>query len=243
MKLDLSLHEFVNLGSNKQKEYVARLLIKSSGAKPVEEDLPPVAFVMAGIPGAGKTEFLDSVVDELDEIRQVQQFVRIDLDEIVTVFPGYTPKTNAKFRSQGTNVLARTIDVCRHGRYNMMIDGTFSGQSGASINNIQRLLETGYEVVLIFMFDKPETAWSYTVDREKLTDRGIGRDEFIQSCKNLSANLLKARELFSGNKNFTMKVVKQKVLRDKNYEYVTDSQEIDNIIKQGYDIAKVKELI
>jgi hypothetical protein len=127
MKRDISARQFESLSGEAKKRYIAQLIIKEAGAIPVENGAQPIAFVMAGIPGAGKTEFLDSV-EELMKASGYGKFVRIDLDQIVTIYPEYTPKTYSKFRSQGNIVLERCIDEGRRGNYNMMIDGTFSGK-------------------------------------------------------------------------------------------------------------------
>lgn len=243
MILDLPEDKFDKLSSEAKKRYIVNLIIKDSGARPVTDNEPPVAYVMAGIPGAGKTEFLDSIVEQLEASGQVNKFVRIDLDQIVTIYPGYTPKTYSKFRSQGNNVLARSVDELRRKKYNMMIDGTFSGVSGSSVRNVEKLLGAGYRVSLVYMYDKADVAWSYTKAREKVTDRGIDRDDFLTSCKNISENLKSALAQFKDHPNFTISVVKQKELRDKNYDVLTDIQDIDNIITKGYNIDKLKETL
>lgn len=198
---------------------------------------------MAGIPGAGKTEFLDSVVEGLEKNRQYNEFVRIDLDQIVTIYPGYTPKTYSKFRSQGNNVLARCIDELRKMRYNMMIDGTFSGASGSSVRNVGKLLDAGYRVVMVYMYDKPEIAWYYTQLREKETERGIDKAGFINSCKNISVNLKEAMLEYEDNPNFTLFIAKQKELRDRNYLIVTSKIDIDKIVSEGYNIDRLTETL
>jgi predicted ABC-type ATPase len=172
MKLDISPKEFQALSTTKKKKYIARLLIKESKAQPVAAESRPIAFVMAGLPGAGKTEFLDTLTEMINHLERWMPFVRIDLDQIVTVYPDYSPKDYYKFRSDGNRVLAWSVDEARHGRYNMMIDGTFSGKSGASVDTIGNLLDSGYIVQLVYLYDSAETAWNYTLKREKETARG-----------------------------------------------------------------------
>lgn len=239
MKRDVSAEEFEKMSYTAQKKYVAKLLIRESKAMPVDVDESPIAIIMAGVPGAGKTEFLDS----LEEDTKSRSFVRVDLDQIVTVYPEYTPKTYAKFRGKANGILAHSIDELRHGRYNMMIDGTFSGTSEASLRNLEKLLSNGYDVVMYYMYDDAQTAWGYTIAREKETDRGIDKEGFIQSCENVPVNLQAARLQFGGNDKFKMFAVKQKELRDKEYNVLTDDIDIDVIIKEGYNIDKLKEML
>lgn len=237
MKRDISADKFEKMTYTAKKKYVAQLLIRESKARPVADSIAPLAVVMAGVPGAGKTEFLDSLEENANT-----SFVRVDLDQIVTVYPEYTPKTYAQFRSGANGILAHSIDELRRGRYNMMIDGTFSGTSEASIRNIEKLLKAKYEVVMYYMYDDAETAWNYTKLREIETERGIDLNGFIESCRNVPINLSAARAKFNED-NFELFVVKQKELRDKDYNVLTDDIEIDEIIKEGYNIDKLKEIL
>lgn len=241
MKRDISAQAFDKLSNEAKKKYVVSLLIKEAGADSVI-GAPPIAVVMAGVPGSGKTEFLDSFSEEISNTKKYNQFVRIDLDQIVTIYPDYTPKTYAKFRSRGNNILARCIDVLRDGKYNMMIDGTFSGSSGASVRNVEKLLSAGYIVLMFYMYDTAESAWRYTQLREIETDRGIDRKGFEQSCNNVSVNLIEVTDRFRNNPKFSLSVVRQKELRDKNYDILTKQEDVDKIIAQGYNIDNIKEL-
>lgn len=241
LKKDLSDEEFEKLGITKKKAYVANLLIQKSGAQSVPDANPPIAVVMAGVPGAGKTEFLDTLADLISD-SELESFVRIDLDEIVTIYPGYTPKTDAQFRSQGNSAVAKCVDVAKKGRFNMMIDGTFAGVTDTPVQNIQRLLESGYIVQMYFMHDDILTSWNYTQAREMVTARGIDRDGFLKACSNVIRNVKKATELFKSNERFLIDVVLQKELRDKDYKVVNDRDVIDKLLDTGYDIDKVKNL-
>jgi hypothetical protein len=238
---DLTDDEFERLSLTRKKKYVAELLIKHSGAQPVAEGDAPIALVMAGLPGAGKTEFLDSFSEELDRAFQ-ESFVRIDLDEIVTIYPGYTPKTDQQFRSQGNITVSKCVDVVKERRYNMMIDGTFGGSSEVSLNNIERLLAAGYIIRMFLVHDDIETSWKFTQDRELLTDRGITRASFEEACVKVPQNVLKALEKFEKEQMFSMAVFIQKTpLRNKNYTLVRDRMQIDELLRRGYNITTQKD--
>ena len=238
---DMTDEEFEALSVTRKKRYVAKLLMDRSGAKSVPKSKMPLAIVMAGVPGAGKTEFLDTF-SELLEARGFDAFIRIDLDEIVEIYPGYTPKTDAQFRSQGNHVVAAAVDTAKDGRYNMMIDGTFSGTSGASLQNIDRLLQGGYRVQMFFMHDNIATSWKYTKAREKETQRGIDLSGFKRACTNVITNLRAAMEKYRSNPNFALSIVVQKELRDKDYVVVSDETAIDSVLDTGYNIDEIKEI-
>lgn len=242
MKRDISEKVFDSLSKEKKKQYVAELLIRASAAAPIRSPKSPVAIIMAGLPGAGKTEFLDTF-DELLKKNNFEPFIRIDLDQIVTIFPRYTPQSYERFRSPGNYVLARCIDVARTGNYNMMIDGTFSGTTGASINNVARLLSSGYLVEMYYMYDDASTAWNYTRSREVETKRGITKDSFLHSCLNIKNNLKLAVTKFGDNPKFRLNVVVQKELRDKEYKILTASAAVDAVIDKGYNIDKINDIL
>lgn len=195
---------------------------------------------MAGLPGAGKTEFLDTIAVEIERAGG-EPFVRIDLDEIVGVYPDYTPKDYYKFRSQGNLVLARTVDEARRGRYNMLLDGTFSGISGASVSTVSRLLGAGYRVNMLYLYDTADSAWHFTQKREIETGRGIGLKGFIQAAQHLPINIRKVVELHGSDANFSISAVVQKELRDKDYYILTQKTDIDNIIKLDYNTESIKD--
>jgi predicted ABC-type ATPase len=237
---DMTDDEFEALSLNKKKRYVARLLVERPGAKSVPDSKTPLAIVMAGVPGAGKTEFLDTF-SELLAARSFDAFIRIDLDEIVEIYPGYTPKTDAQFRSQGNHVVAAAVDFAKDGHYNMMIDGTFSGTSGASLQNVDRLLKAGYRVQMFFMHDDTLTSWSYTKAREKITQRGIDLAGFKRACANVVTNLKAATGVYGSDPNFALYIVLQKKLRDKEYTIISNKTTIDDELSKGYNIDKLKE--
>lgn len=240
MKMDISAAQFAAMSGEQKKKYIANLFIKKSGAKPVDEGVMPVAVITAGLPGAGKTEFLDTLAEDIKDLK-FNLPVRIDLDEIVSAYPDYTPKDYYKFRSQGNLVLERTIDIAKAGRYNMFIDGTFSGQSGASVKAVKRLLDAGYKVMIVYIYDKIETAWMYTQKRKIETGRDVDFEGFKESADQLVSNLNKAFEDFSSSKNFSINAVIQKKLRDHEYNIKTDIEDIYKLLKIRYNTKKLKE--
>lgn len=240
MRLDISASEFAKMSGEGKKKYIAGLFVSRSGGKPVDDSISPVAIVTAGLPGAGKTEFLDTLAEGVADLGYNMP-VRIDLDEIISVLPGYTPKDYYKLRNQGNLILERTIDIARRGRYNMFIDGTFSSKSGASIGTIGRLLDAGYRVRLVYIYDKIETAWMYTQKRQAETGRAVDLGGFKKSSVSMLANLRDAKQRFSDSKMFKMSLVVQNELRDRDFNIMTDSHEIDKQLELKYNTSKLKD--
>ena len=240
MKLGISADEFSKMSGEAKKKHIANLFIAKSEAKSVEAPASPIAVMTAGLPGAGKTEFLDSLAEGIAEL-QYNLPVRIDLDEIISVLPNYAPKDYYKFRNQGNLLLERTIDIARKGRYNMFIDGTFASKTGASLKTITKLLDTGYRVILVYIYDEAETAWMYTQKRRVETGRTIKLAGFKESAEYIPVNLKQAVRRFGENKMFKMSLVIQKKLRDRDFDITTDSNKIDKQLNICYNTKELKD--
>ncbi len=59
-------------------------------------------FFMAGIPGAGKTEFTERTIREAS-----QHLISIEHDKLVEYINGYTPETYYNFRKAGSILVTR----------------------------------------------------------------------------------------------------------------------------------------
>lgn len=129
------------------KEYLSRYDYPGSDA--------PHAIFMAGLPGAGKTEFAKRLMPQL-----VVPPLHIDMDEIAEHIENYKPRIAHLFRAGATVILERLYDQAIHRRIEILVDGTFSHNK--SIKNIQRAIDHGYAVRVYFISPDPITAWVKT---------------------------------------------------------------------------------
>jgi UDP-N-acetylglucosamine kinase len=148
---------------------------------------PPVAIFMAGIPGAGKTEFTKELVKTL-----AQTPLRIDMDEIAADIEGYSAPTAYAFREGATIILSRIYDKALQNKKDFIFDGTFGSKN--AIKNVRRAQKKGYKVKVYFIYQKPEIAWQFTKDRELVEHRSIDRDGFISSYYNVMFNIKDLQE-------------------------------------------------
>ena len=73
------------------KRQATQAFFDKTKAKPREEGVDlSLALIMAGVPGAGKTEYISSFIEENEIFKH--DALRIDLDEIITVFEEYKPE-------------------------------------------------------------------------------------------------------------------------------------------------------
>ena len=140
------------------------------------------AFIMAGLPGSGKTETTKGLLRHFE-----LNMVRIDMDEIASQIPTYQPENADQFRKSATLLMDNIFDLVLENRFNFILDGTFG--SPRAINNIERALKRGYSVKIIYVYQDPKTAWEYTLAREKVEHRAIKFDGFLNSYFKIHHNL------------------------------------------------------
>lgn len=151
---------------------------------------PPVAIFMAGIPGAGKTEFTKELLKSLDE-----NPLRIDMDEIAEDIEGYKAHVAYAFRAAATIILERVFDTALKKKIDFIFDGTFG--SAKAIANVRRSLSRGYKVKVYYIYQNPKTAWSFTKAREIVEHRSIDREGFIDSYFSIRENIMVLQEEYS----------------------------------------------
>ena len=151
---NLQLHRW--LQQNKQR--VADTIIRNSYAERHEQHS---AFFMAGLPGVGKTEYTKNFIKATG-----LKIVRLDMDEIATMVPEYTPKTADKYRGIASAILSRTVDLTLKRELDFIMDGTFGSQG--AVNDLERAVKHGYQVKIIYLFQDPKIAWNFVKAREKI---------------------------------------------------------------------------
>jgi len=170
--------------------------------KVVEEffkDYPPhkkkMAFFMAGIPGAGKTEFAENTINRLKP-----KLVPIEHDKLVEYIDGYKPEDYYSFRTAGSVLVTRILDECLKNGYSFIFDGTLSHERG--YKNIEKALKKGYFVQVVYIVQETNKAWQLTKDREIVKKRAIEKEGFIATCSKINSSLLDIFKRFKSNEGF-----------------------------------------
>ena len=140
---------------------------------------------MAGVPGAGKTEYISSFIEE--NVIFKDNALRIDLDEIITVFEEYQPEEDSRFRSIGSRIVENILDRAFKGGYNFILDGTFAGAK--AIDNVHRAIRHGYLVYIVVLIEDIEQAKEYTRIRKEKTKREIKDEAFGEIIAGIRKNL------------------------------------------------------
>lgn len=132
----------------------------------------PVAMFMADSPGAGKTEASKALVSELGS------FLRIDPDEFRRAIPGYDG-SNARLMHRAVSYLvAAVLDRAFELKQSFLLDGTFSSYEVAE-KNVQRCLDKGRQVQVVYVYQEPHLAWQFVQARELVEGRSIPAERFV----------------------------------------------------------------
>lgn len=165
------------------------------------EDYPPsqsnLAFFMAGIPGAGKTEFAENTINSV-----TPKLIPIEHDKLVEYIDGYKPENYYAFRKAGSVLVTRVLDECLKNKYGFIFDGTLSHEHG--YKNIQKALKAGYFVQVVYIIQSAKVAWELTKDRELVKKRAIEKDGFIATCNKINASLSSVFKRFKNHEGFGM---------------------------------------
>lgn len=215
------------------KKSFANELITKSGATP---DGNPTAIFMAGLPGAGKTEFSKNLLGIFN-----YKVVRLDMDEIATHIKGYKPEKADLFRSGATELLNKTFDLVIKQQLDFIMDGTF-GSKNAKLN-ISRSLKSGYLIKILYIYQDPKLAWHFTKEREKIEHRAISKDGFIETYFNTIENIKTILQDYDGEKLTLDIVTKNSYNKISKWYHDVKLSEIDNLINNCYNKENLKEHI
>jgi hypothetical protein len=147
---------------------------------------------MAGIPGAGKTEFAENILQD----EATSTFVPIEHDKLVEYIPGYKPENYYEYRKAGSALVTEVFDECLRNDYAFIFDGTLSHENG--VRNIAKVIKAGYVVYVVYIVQDIAKAWELTQARELTKKRSIEKTGFLETCGKLNKNLL---DIFKANKN------------------------------------------
>jgi hypothetical protein len=194
-----------------------------------------VAFFMAGIPGAGKTEFTANTIRE-----ESPELIPIEHDQLVEYIEGYRPEAYYNYRKAGSTLVTRVFDDCLKNGYAFVFDGTLSHENG--IRNINKCLKKGYRVIIVYIVQEADAAWELTQARELVKKRAIERKGFIETCNKINANLLKILKAHKDNSKFSFWIINKRGHKDlrnataiMHSEELDQSREIEQALKKPYN--------
>ncbi len=195
-----------------------------------------VAFFMAGIPGAGKTEFTQNTIRE-----DTPELIPIEHDQLVEYIKGYRPEAYYNYRKAGSALVTRIFNDCLKNGYAFVFDGTLSHENGH--RNINKCLKKGYRVIVVYIVQEANAAWELTQARELVKKRSIERKGFVETCNKINANLLKIFKTHNGDDKFSFWIINKRGHKDlRNATAIMHSQrlnkakQIEQALKKPYNL-------
>ena len=215
--------------AKQNKKQLVQQIVDNAQSAP--DDEKPLALFAAGVPGAGKTEFLDSLLAHIPDI------VRIDMDEIVKLFDGYSPENYYRFRGAANIIVDEVVIYCRRHRLDFALDGTFA--SPRAVENVRSALKR-HNVAIVYVWKEPSLAWQHTKDRQLVTKREIKKDGFIKSCIDTPANIRTAQRKF-GDKIAILAI--RKDMQNDTFQVIRDTAQIDNLLDKHYTESNLERIL
>ncbi len=223
----------------KAKEWVRRnkrsIIEKFASLKeytPVEN---PFTLFMAGSPGAGKTEFSKTFIENYPGHVKI---VRIDADEIRKMIPNYEEGKAYKVQGAASLGVEKVFDYVQSHSQNCILDGTF-----ADINivtkDVSRALNKDRKVGIMYIYQDPKVAWNFTKIREKVEGRKVSKEIFIKCFLDARENVLRIKKLYPQIElNIAIKDFENKL--EKSHFNV---DLLDPYIKMQYTAEELEELL
>jgi UDP-N-acetylglucosamine kinase len=216
------------------KEHKCELIERFADPKVYHFNPNPISLFMAGSPGAGKTE----VSKRLIELFTGNLPVRIDADDIRTIFPNYNGANSHIFQRACTVGVNKLFDHVLHNNINAILDGTFAYERATE--NIERSLKHKRRVIIYYLFQDPVVAWTFTKAREEKEGRRVSKEVFIYSFIRARENVSAAKEHFGD------KVELNLIIKDftKNIEQLFDNTDsIDKYLSKVYTKEELESIL
>lgn len=190
------------------KEHKLELIERFADPKVYKPDSEPVTLFMAGSPGAGKTESSKGLVERF----MGNPPVRIDADDIRSIFPNYTGSNSHIFQRACTLGVNLLFNHVVHNNINAILDGTFAYER--AMENIERSLNHNREVIIYYLFQDPKVAWNFTQIREAKEGRRVSKEVFINAFLRARENVSQAKTRFGNT------IILNLIIKDftKNFE-------------------------
>jgi len=197
----------------------------------------PFTFFMAGSPGAGKTEFSKTFIDSLIKETPSIRLVRIDPDEIRDLIPQY--KGGNAYQVQGAAALGvqKLFDYVQEKKLNALVDGTFWDLE-IEKKNIDRALNKGREVGVIYVYQDPLIAWDFTKKREVVEGRKVTKEFFIRSFFLARLNVREVKRIYKGK--ITVNLIMKDYKNEVENVYL-DIADVDKYLKLSYNEKELTE--
>lgn len=194
----------------------------------------PVSVFMAGSPGAGKTEVSKAFIEAIGD-----STLRIDNDELRERFDGYNGLNSPLFQDAATRLLEAIHDRALDKKVSFILDTTLSHFEKAR-QNIERSINKKRDVLILFVYQRPDVAWQFVKAREKTEGRRVPAEVFIEQFLGSRATVNALKESFGSAIELTVLV---KDIKGEIERYFDNVDSIDAHIKDQYNRESLVEIV
>lgn len=171
---EIAIRDWAVKFAKKNRTKICRRLTDKAVYLPEEA---PVSVFMSGSPGAGKTESSKELVASIADGNVY--VLRLDPDDLRIEFEDYDGSNSYLFQRAVVTLVERSMDYIFRNGQSFLLDGTLSSYLVAE-KNIQRSLDKDRDVLIIFVYQRPELAWEFVNAREKVEGRKILPEHFVE---------------------------------------------------------------
>lgn len=205
-------------------------------------DPRPISIFMAGSPGAGKTEYSQSLLTLIEKGKE-RRVVRIDSDDLRPLIPGYTGANSHLVQGAASLIVEKMHDRCLHYGQSFLFDGTLSKYDKA-LHNIQRSLQKDRPVFIFYIYQKPETAWKVVLARQEREGRNIPKEAFIEEFIGAREVVERIRDQYNDIvRLFLVKKDSEKNQVEYRVAITSDGKQIDDYISERYTKEVLQSLL
>ncbi|MDW1599665.1 zeta toxin family protein [Vibrio sp. Vb2960] len=197
----------------------------------------PVSVFMSGSPGAGKTESSKELVASISDGQG--KVLRLDPDDLRVEFDEYDGSNSYLFQRAVVILVERAIDYIFNNSQSFLLDGTLASYNVAE-KNILRSLDKRRDVLIIFVYQRPELAWEFVQAREKMEGRKILPKHFVEQFFG-SQEVIEALKLKFGNRIQVDLLMKDNDGSTRAYHYNVNS--LKPYLKPNYTLESVNNIV
>ncbi|GAC19627.1 zeta toxin family protein [Paraglaciecola arctica] len=220
--------------AKKNRTSICRRLTDSTIYLPEES---PVSVFMSGSPGAGKTESSKELVASISD--DETPVLRLDPDDLREEFEEYNGSNSYLFQRGIVTLVERSLDYIFKNNQSFILDGTLASYHVAE-KNIQRSLDKGRDVLIIFVYQHPKLAWEFVKAREKVEGRKILPEHFVEQFIG-SQNVIQALKDKFGKKIKVDLLIKYNDGTTRAYHSNVSS--LKPYIKPSYTVEEISEIV
>ena len=173
------------------------------------------SIFLAGSPGAGKTEFLDTVFKDIRDL-----FIIINIDEYRKLFEWYQWENSSDFQQSSVHVADKILKYCFKNNLNFIFDGTFRNFNKVE-QNLNQCKKYQRSCSIVLIYQDPRISFYYTFLRKLKKQRNVPIEVFVDGFYGSIENTFKAKKYFP-KVHLLIAHKKYHLLNNKAYHYDID---------------------